>query len=324
MNKKSISKKILQSKILIRNSLEFRSSETFGLGLTRNVAERQCLSDICLSPNLPEANWAQKSPCDFSGDKVAQPHTLYRDKKKIAIFDLTDCEGCELEFIALRRKLVDLLKEVEIVNWRLTGGREEQGPFDIAFVEGTPMTDEEREELNVIREESRILIALGACACLAGVQGIIDQKNRKSVTEKIYGNGYVSKAIDAKPIDAYVNVDFYIHGCPVNPDEIERFLASLLFNKIPENRKYPVCLECKAKGNLCFLVDKKPCLGPITTGGCGAICTLNNKPCVGCYGILKGANVQSMINILNKISGEEEARNFLSLFLKDRIENIRL
>ncbi len=239
-------------------------------------------------------------------------------KKKIAIFDLTDCEGCELEFIALRRKLVDLLKEVDIVNWRLAEERRGRGPLDIAFVEGSPLTEEEIEELKVVRDKSKILIALGACACLGGVQGSLNAENRKYFTKKIYGNGYKEKLEEAMPIDAYVNVDFYIQGCPVNPDEIERFLASLLFDKIPENRKHPVCFECKARGNLCFLVNKKPCLGPITMCGCNAICTSNNKPCVGCYGIIKGANVKSMIGILNEILGKDEARNFMSLFLNKK------
>lgn len=241
-------------------------------------------------------------------------------KKKIAIFDLTDCEGCELEFIALRRKLVDLLEGVEIVNWRFAEEREDTGPFDIAIVEGSPMTEDEREELRIIRDNSGILIALGACACLGGVQGNIEKKDRKYFTEKVYGKDYVPMATEVKPIDAYVNVDFYIRGCPVHPDEIERFLSSLLIDKIPENRKYPVCFECKLRGNSCFLIKNKSCVGPITIGGCGAICISNNTICVGCYGIIKGANVQSMINILNKISGREETKNILSLFLKDKIE----
>ena len=243
-------------------------------------------------------------------------------KLKIAIFDMTDCEGCELELIALREKLLKILENIEIVNWRLAQERNDTGPFDISFVEGTPMTPDERELLNEIRNRSKILIGLGACACLGGIPGIVHQQDRDKFVKKVYPSNYRAKATDAKPIDAYVNVDLYLQGCPVNPKEIERFISSLSIGKLPEVNSFPVCLECKLKGNLCYLVNKKPCLGPITMGGCGAICISNNKPCVGCFGLLKQVNFKSIIRILNNLVGNEETKNMLAMFLSNTKEFI--
>jgi coenzyme F420-reducing hydrogenase gamma subunit len=60
------------------------------------------------------------------------------NKPKIAIYDFTDCEGCQVEIVSLREKLLTLENRVEIINWRLGQERAESGPFDITIIEGTP------------------------------------------------------------------------------------------------------------------------------------------------------------------------------------------
>jgi len=241
-------------------------------------------------------------------------------KPTIAVFDLTDCEGCELEFINLKEKLVDLLGEADIVNWRLAKEGNKPGPYDIAFIEGIPVSAEERELLKEIRDKSRIIVALGACACLGGVPAIVDDTRRERIYKKIYPPWYKPRGTEAKPIDAYVKVDFYLNGCPVDRDEIERFVTCLLFNRNPEERDHPVCLECKVADNRCFLANDEPCLGPITKGGCKAFCTSRGKLCVGCYGLVKNANFKRMVERLNEIQKEEETRLLLQMFLSETNE----
>lgn len=74
-----------------------------------------------------------------------------------------------------------------------------------------------------------------------------------------------------------VKVDFEIRGCPVSTDVVKDFINSILIGKSPHNYNYPVCLECKRRGNICLLVLNKPCLGPITTAGCNALCPSVNR-----------------------------------------------
>lgn len=242
------------------------------------------------------------------------------DKQRIAVFDLTDCEGCELEFLNLKEKLVDLLGVADIVNWRLAKEGNKPGPFDISFIEGFPPTEDERELLKQIRANSKILVALGACACLGGVNAIIDDSKRAEKYRRIYPPWYKPQGTEAKPIDAYVKVDYYLSGCPVDKREIERFLTCLLSGRIPEDRDNPVCLECKVNDNRCFLANDEPCLGPITKGGCNAFCTSRGKLCVGCYGPVKDANFERIVGRLNEIQGEEETRLLLEMFLSETKE----
>src|SRR3990167_3570485 len=76
-------------------------------------------------------------------------------KPKVAIFDFTDCEGCEVALISLREKLLDLAGEVEIVNWRLTQKRADDGPYDAVLIERTPVTKPEIESEKPLRGQTR-------------------------------------------------------------------------------------------------------------------------------------------------------------------------
>jgi len=154
------------------------------------------------------------------------------NKKRLAIFDLTDCEGCELQIINLKEKLLAMQGNYEIVNWRLVTEKNDQGPFDVALVEGNPVKLDEIKSLKEIREASKIVIALGACAVTGGVPSMIDENKRKTITEKIYGKNYRAKAKSAEPIHSYIKVDYYLPGCPADQQQIEFFLTQLLFDKI--------------------------------------------------------------------------------------------
>ncbi|MBU2109911.1 hypothetical protein KKB71_03105 [Patescibacteria group bacterium] len=236
-------------------------------------------------------------------------------KPRVAIYDFTDCEGCEVKIVSLREKLLLLEKKVDIVNWRLGQERFESGPYDITIIEGTPITDYEIKLLKDLRENSKILIALGACAALAGIPAIMPEKDRKIWYEKIYSSQYHPKGVDALPLSAYVQVDFSIHGCPVDEDEIIRAIEDLLSGKTPRYHDYSVCFECKQAGNPCRITEEnKPCLGPITQGGCKAICISGGSPCYGCFGIREEANIPALIKILEKITDKNEVERYLTMF----------
>lgn len=236
-------------------------------------------------------------------------------KPKIAIIDFTDCEGCQVKLLSLKEKLLELEQRVEIVNWRLGQEKKEDGPFDIAIIEGTPLVQEEIDLLKELREKSKYLIGFGSCATLGGIPGILDKKEREKWYKKIYGEGYKPRGIDALPLSAYEKIDFLIHGCPVEGDEIVRIIEDLLAGKKPKYRDYSVCFDCKLAGNECRLLKGEPCLGPITQGGCKAVCVSGGSPCYGCFGIREEANIKALKKILNKITDKKEIDRYFSMFL---------
>lgn len=236
-------------------------------------------------------------------------------KPKIAIFDFTDCEGCEVQIINLKEKLINFLDSVEVVNWRLGQTKNEKGPYDISLIEGTPIRPAEIEQLKEIRAKSKFLIALGACATLGGIPAIIKKEDRERLYKKIYGEGYKPVGIDAQALSAYVEIDYLLHGCPVSLSELERVLGDLLLGKRPEPSSYRVCFECKLNENPCRLLEKKICLGPITNGGCNAICVTSGSPCYGCLGPTKDAAVDNLKIILKKFATSEEIEKSFEMFL---------
>src|SRR4030043_408352 len=245
-------------------------------------------------------------------------------KPKLAIFDFTDCEGCEVTLISLREKLLELAYKVEIVNWRLVQKRKDQGPYDVVLIEGMPVTQREIDTLKFLRGQTKFLIGLGSCATLGGIPGIIDKKARSFWYKKIYGEGYKPRGINALPLTAYVKVDYLIHGCPVEKKEVVRVIEEVLAGKRPKGRAYSVCFECKVAGNRCRLLDKKVCLGPITQGGCGAICISGGSPCYGCFGLRDEAQVDNLLRTLYKFSDSVEVERYFSMFLKKTPEYTKL
>lgn len=238
-------------------------------------------------------------------------------KPKVAIYDFTDCEGCEVEIISLREKLLTLENRLDIVDWRFGQEKKEAGPFLAAIIEGSPITPDEIETLKSLRNNSTYLISLGACASLAGIPGIVLKEEREKFYKQIYGEQYKPVGIDAVPLSAYVKVDFSIHGCPVNPNEVVRIIEELLSGKKPAYLGYSVCFECKLAGNPCRIaVLNKPCLGPIGQGGCGAICVSGGSPCYACFGQREDANIPALIKILKNLTDKDEIERYFTMFYK--------
>lgn len=241
---------------------------------------------------------------------------MRKSNPKIAIYDFTDCEGCEMVIVSLKEKLLALEKRFDIVDWRFGQERKEKGPFFATIIEGSPITQHKIDTLKYLRKNSQFIFSLGACASLAGIPGIIKKEEREKWCKKIYGPNYKPRCIDALPLSAYVKVDFQIHGCPVNPDEVVRIFEELLAGKQPSYRGYSVCFDCKIAGNPCRMIEKKVCLGPITQGGCEAICISGGSPCYGCFGFRKETNINGLLLALEKFASKKEIDRHFSMFLR--------
>ena len=89
-------------------------------------------------------------------------------KPRVAIFDFACCEGCQLQIVNMEEELLDLISLVEPVTWR-EAMTEQSDDFDIALIEGSITRPEDEERVKQIREKASILVALGACATIRGV-----------------------------------------------------------------------------------------------------------------------------------------------------------
>ncbi len=219
-------------------------------------------------------------------------------KPKVAFFDFTSCEGCQLTVVDSLQTHLDLLEVVEIVQFR-EAISERGEDYAIAFVEGSITRESDEERLKKIREQAAVLVALGACAHIGGVNAIKNLAPLDEVRKYVYGDKaewYATYA--ARPLSAVVKVDAFIPGCPIDREEFIRVVTAMLLGKKPPIPDYPLCVECKLKENVCVFHKGGFCLGPITRAGCGAICPTYGDGCEGCRGNISNPNRDSMKTVL--------------------------
>lgn len=233
-------------------------------------------------------------------------------KPKIGIYGFTGCAGDQLIIIHTEDEILNLFGSVDIQSFVMASSNPIEGELDVAFVEGSVSTEEEKEHIHEIRKRAKILVAMGNCAVAGGPQAMYaGDDNYQKRLQNIYGNvKFVTDPLEAKPIDAYVDVDYYLPGCPIDQKQAFALISRLIHGASPEPNPHPVCHECKLNENHCLLLDKKFCLGPLVTAGCDSVCPSHGLGCVGCWGPLEDGNFRQHFKLLESfgISREEVTR----------------
>jgi coenzyme F420-reducing hydrogenase gamma subunit len=206
-------------------------------------------------------------------------------KPKVGVFGLSGCGGCQLEVLNLEDNLLDFINAVDIVHFT-EAISEHSDNYDIALIEGSVTTNHDVERLEHIAKIAKIIVAVGACSSIGGLNCLKNLYGTEKARELVYGDkkNWID-TIDAKPIDAYVKVDYHARGCPPTRSEIVNIVTSLIMGKNPEVPQYPVCVECK---------------GPISRAGCGARCPSARFGCVACRGPVDDPNVNAQKDLLER------------------------
>ena len=171
------------------------------------------------------------------------------------------------------------------------------GPYDVSLVEGSVTTAEDVERIQRVREQSRVLITIGACATAGGIQALRNFADVEEFRAAVYASPqYIDTLATSTPIAAHVPVDFELRGCPIDKHQLLEVISAFLVGRKPDIPDTSVCSECKRRGLTCVMVaDGTPCLGPVTHAGCGALCPAVSRGCYGCFGPMTGANVPALL-----------------------------
>ncbi len=234
---------------------------------------------------------------------------------KVAVFSLSSCSGCLVEFLNMEEKILEVLKVAEISAMPIARSNIDEGPYDIVFVEGSPTTEEQVRELIDWRNKTKVLVALGSCATLGGVQTMIEDTTFKEAVKRQYCGEIPIISVPPEPLDHYVEVDYKLHGCPFELSELLELLKCLVNNKKFEEKEYDVCAECILREVNCLLERGLPCMGPVTRGGCNARCPAMGAVCTGCRGEYPHGNVSSHIRKLKELGySEDEIHKFYNKY----------
>jgi F420-non-reducing hydrogenase small subunit len=202
--------------------------------------------------------------------------------------------------------------------------------IDLCLFNGAIRTSEQEYMARLLRQKSKVLVAFGSCAhegCIPGLGNVADREQIFNIsyhetpstvnpdgvvpqteTEVPEGTLYLPLFYDTvKTLDQTVPVDYYLPGCPPEPERIWDALVAILENKLPApgsviGAETTVCDTCprtrsekKIKEfkrtweiipdpDVCLLEQGLVCCGIATRAGCGALCPTVGSPCIGCYG----------------------------------------
>ncbi len=217
-------------------------------------------------------------------------------KPRVAVHKFSSCDGCQLALLNLGEDLLTLAARVDLVHFAEAGPMDPEAAVDVAFVEGSVSTPEDLERIRRIRAQSRVLIAIGACATTGGIQGLRNQADGAAWIAQIYQHPEaIASLAQSTPVSAHVKVDFELHGCPVDSAQMVAAVNALLLGAAPRETTDKVCVECKRHGYPCVMVGRGiACLGPVTRAGCGALCPGLGRDCYGCYGPAENANTDAL------------------------------
>jgi coenzyme F420-reducing hydrogenase gamma subunit len=224
------------------------------------------------------------------------------DRLRVAIFDFACCEGCQLQIVNLEEEILDLIDAVNVVEWR-EAMSEQSHEYEIAIIEGSITRPEDEKRLEIIRTRAKILIALGACATIGGINKLKNNFDLAEVKRCVYGKAANMPHLDTAPtkaVDEVVKVDYKVHGCPIDRKEFTYVVRCLLMGKRPEIPDVPVCVDCKSKGNVCLWDYGQVCLGPVIRAGCGARCPSSGFRCFGCRGYVDNPNVNAAKDVIER------------------------
>ncbi|MFO7542880.1 MAG: sulfhydrogenase subunit delta [Thiobacillus sp.] len=217
-------------------------------------------------------------------------------RPRVAVHKFSSCDGCQLALLNLGEDLLTLADRVDLVHFAEAGPLDLDADVDVAFVEGSVSTEEDIARIQRVRQHSRLLIAIGACATSGGIQALRNGADGPQWIAQIYAHPEAISSLDrSTPIAAHVEVDFELWGCPVSGPQMLAVVNSLLLGVAPYDNADKVCTECKRRNLTCVMVSRGvPCMGPVTRAGCGALCPSLGRDCYGCYGPANTANTDAL------------------------------
>lgn len=166
-------------------------------------------------------------------------------KIKVATVWLDGCSGCHMSILDTDERLLELAKHISIVYGPLVDSQELPESVDLAIVEGAVSSHEDLEKIRLVRQRSKLLLALGDCAVTSNVPAMRNTIPVRKLLEHVYSTGSSGKGQvptegvppllrQAVPLHRVVPVDLHVPGCPPSADAIFHVLSELVAGRVPD------------------------------------------------------------------------------------------
>jgi F420-non-reducing hydrogenase small subunit len=274
--------------------------------------------------------------------KKAKPKAEKKAKKgKLALYWAASCGGCEIAVLGINEKILDVANAFDIVFWPVAVDAKIHSiekmadkSIDLCLFNGAIRTSEQEYMARLMRQKSKVLVAFGSCAHEGCIPALANITNREEIFQTSYhdtpstdnpegtrpqteteveeGMLYLPLFYNTvKTLGQSVDVDYYLPGCPPEPERIWDAVVAILENKLPApgsviGAATTVCDDCELTREekkikefkrtwqiipdpeICLLEQGLVCCGIATRAGCGALCPAVSSPCIGCYGPNEG------------------------------------
>ena len=167
-------------------------------------------------------------------------------KIKVASDWLAGCAGCHMSFLDIDERIVNLIEKADLTSMPITDLKHPAPEgVDVGILEGAVNNSTTERVARQMRERSKILIALGDCACFGGIVTMRNFVRTEDALRRAYietestVDGQIPRHADlavmqnARALDQVVPVDIYIPGCPPSADAIWYALSELLQGRKP-------------------------------------------------------------------------------------------
>lgn len=169
---------------------------------------------------------------------------MSNNKVTVATVWLDGCSGCHMSLIDMDERLIALASQIDVVYSPLVDNKTYPEMVDVALVEGAISSDEDLHKIKMIREHTKILVALGDCAVAGNVPSMRNPFSVKDIMDRAYienvtvqpqwPDQIVPKLLPVvRPIHEIVKVDVFVQGCPPSADTIYYVLSELLAGRHP-------------------------------------------------------------------------------------------
>jgi sulfhydrogenase subunit delta len=230
------------------------------------------------------------------------------NKPRLAVWKFASCDGCQLSLLDCEDELLAVAGAIDIAYFKEATEGEIEGTYDVSLVEGSVTTAHDAKRIRDVRQRSKTLITIGACATAGGIQALRNFADVAQYVSVVYARpDYISTLAHSTAIADHVPVDFELRGCPISKRQLIEVISAHLAGRRPVTPAHSVCIECKLRGTVCVMVAHgTPCLGPVTHAGCGAICPAYDRGCYGCFGPMESPDTVSLSQKLRDLGMSEE------------------
>jgi len=168
-------------------------------------------------------------------------------KLRLATLWLDGCSGCHMSLLDMDERLLDLAAKVDFVYSPLVDVKHFPEKVDVVCIEGAISTAEDEIKLRLVRQRSRLLIALGDCAVTGNIPAMRNVLGAQKMLQSVYidrqPQGAQIPAADlpplndkALPLHHFVSVDLFIPGCPPAADTLFTAISALIEGKTADLR----------------------------------------------------------------------------------------